>query len=51
MNIPEQLAQVSLMFATAIKNNDANLVDPTLENLIGRKTTDLKTYLKQTYLK
>lgn len=50
LGVPDQMAQVSLMFGTAIKNNDVNVVDTALEKLIGRKPTNLGTFLKNCFL-
>jgi NAD(P)H dehydrogenase (quinone) len=40
----------SSLFAAVIKNNEYDITDSDLEKLLGRKPTDLKTYLRETFL-
>lgn len=47
--LPDGIVLMSVLFAAAIKNDDFNLPNNTLEQLLGRKTTDLKSFLKSTY--
>lgn len=48
--IPEQLANISLAFATAIKNGDMDYIAPTLEELLGRKPKDVRNYLEKLFM-
>jgi len=48
-NLPNEIILMSVLFAEGIKNNDFDITGTTLENLLGRKETDLKTFLKRTY--
>jgi NAD(P)H dehydrogenase (quinone) len=45
--MPEHVAQISLGIFQASRNGEFSAVDSALENLIGRKPMDLKTYLNQ----
>jgi NAD(P)H dehydrogenase (quinone) len=47
--LPEEIVMMSVLFAAGIKNNDFNFTDDTLERFLGRKQTDLTTFLKETY--
>lgn len=47
--LPEPIIQMSVMFAAGIKNNDFNKTYDSLEKFLGRKPTNIKTYLKATY--
>lgn len=47
--LPEGIVLMSVLFAAGVKNDEFNLANDTLEQLLGRKTTDLKTFLKATY--
>lgn len=47
--LPEGIVLMSVLFAAGIQNGDFDLPSPTLEQLLGRKTTNLKTFLKATY--
>lgn len=47
--LPEGIVVMSVLFAAGIKNDDFNLANNTLEQLLGRKTTDLKVFLHATY--
>lgn len=47
--LPEGIVVMSVLFAAGVKNDEFNLANDTLEQLLGRKTTDLKTFLKTTY--
>lgn len=47
--LPEGIILMSVLFAAGIKNDDFNLPNSTLEQFLGRKTTDLKTFLHTTY--
>jgi NAD(P)H dehydrogenase (quinone) len=47
--LPEPIIQLSVLFAAGIKNNDFNKTYDSLEKFLGRKPTDLKTYLKGAY--
>ena len=47
--LPDMIVTMSVLFAAAIKNTDFEVVDSTLEDLLGRKTTDLKSYLASVY--
>jgi NAD(P)H dehydrogenase (quinone) len=44
--LPEQAVSFISAFGAAIKHNDFDIVDPALENLLGRKPTGLRTFLK-----
>eukprot|EP01136_Pigoraptor_vietnamica_P005376 Opistho-1_new@36899 len=47
--LPEGIVVMSVLFAAGMKNNDFNSTSDTLEQFLGRKTTDLKTFLHATY--
>ncbi|MFN8354787.1 MAG: SDR family oxidoreductase [Spirosomataceae bacterium] len=47
--LPEPVIQLSALFAAGMKNNDFDTAFPTLEEFLGRKPTDLTTFLKATY--
>jgi NAD(P)H dehydrogenase (quinone) len=47
--LPEQAVNFFLMFAASIKHNDFDIIDPSLEKLLGRKPFDLRTFLKAAY--
>lgn len=47
--LPEGVVVMSVLFAASMKNDDFNLPNSTLEQFLGRKTTDLKAFLKATY--
>jgi NAD(P)H dehydrogenase (quinone) len=47
--LPEGIVVMSVLFAAGIKNNDFSSPSSTLEQFLGRKTTDLKTFLHATY--
>jgi NAD(P)H dehydrogenase (quinone) len=47
--LPEHIIQMSLGFASGMKNNDFDKSFDTLEKLLGRKPTDLKDSLKEFY--
>ncbi len=47
--LPAEIIGMSLGFSAAIKHNDFEVVDTTLERLLGRTATDLTTYLKTAY--
>lgn len=47
--LPEPIIQMSVLFAAGIKNNDFNKTYGSLEKFLGRKPTDIKTYLKAIY--
>jgi NAD(P)H dehydrogenase (quinone) len=47
--LPEGIVVMSVLFAAGIKNDDFSSPSDTLEQFLGRKTTDLKTFLKATY--
>lgn len=49
--LPEQIVQMSSLFAAAMASNEFNLPDGTLEQLLGRPQTDLRTYLAATFAK
>jgi NAD(P)H dehydrogenase (quinone) len=49
--LPEPIIQMSLGFATGIKNNDFDKTFPNLETILGRKPQTLKEYLKSVYIK
>lgn len=49
--MPEQAVNFISAFAAAIKHNDFDVVDPMLENLLGRKPASLRTHLKEAYFK
>jgi NAD(P)H dehydrogenase (quinone) len=51
LGLPEQTVNFISAFGAAIKSNDFDIVDPKLENLLGRKPTRLRTYLKEAYFK
>jgi NAD(P)H dehydrogenase (quinone) len=44
--LPEPIIQMSVMFAAGIKNNDFNKTYDSLERFLGRKPTNIRTYLK-----
>lgn len=47
--LPEHIIQMSIGFASGMKNNDFDKPYDTLEKVLGRKTTPLKEFLKETY--
>ncbi len=47
--LPEHIIQMSLGFASGMKNNDFDKSYDTLEKLLDRKPTDLKDFLKEIY--
>ncbi len=47
--LPEGIVVMSVLFAVGIKSNDFSSASGTLEQFLGRKTTDLKTFLHATY--
>lgn len=47
--LPDGIVLMSVLFAAAIKNNDFESPYSDLENLLGRKPTDLKTFLNTTF--
>lgn len=47
--LPEGIILMSVLFAAGIKNGDFDQPSPTLETLLGRKTTDLTTFLKEAF--
>lgn len=47
--LPEGIVVMSVLFAAGMKNDDFSLPSDTLEQFLGRKPTDLKTFLKATY--
>lgn len=47
--LPEQIVQLSALFAAAMASNEFNLLDDTLERLLGRPQTDLRTFLAATF--
>ncbi|MCP9745211.1 SDR family oxidoreductase [Lacihabitans sp. CS3-21] len=47
--LPEPIIQMSVMFAAGIKNNDFNKTYDSLERFLGRKPTNIRTYLKAVY--
>ncbi len=47
--VPETYAGFFAAFAEAIKQNEFDIPDPTLERLLGRKPTSLKEYLQSFY--
>ncbi len=47
--LPAEIIGMSLGFAAAIKHHDFEVVDTTLERLLGRPRTDLSNYLKVAY--
>lgn len=47
--LPEHIIQMSLGFASGMKNNDFDKSFDTLEKLLGRKPTTLKDFLKEAY--
>lgn len=47
--LPEEIVLMSVLFAAGIENNDFSSPSNTLEQFLGRKTTDLQTFLKATY--
>ena len=46
IGLPDGIILMSVLFAAGIKNNDFDATDNTLENFLGRKQSDLKSYLK-----
>ncbi|MBC5833965.1 SDR family oxidoreductase [Flavobacterium sp. F372] len=49
--LPEPIIQMSLGFASGIKNNDFDKPFPNLETILGRKPQTLKDYLQSVYIK
>lgn len=49
--VPEHIIGMSLGFAAGMAHNDFDQVYPTVENLLGRKPTTLKTFLTAVYKK
>jgi NAD(P)H dehydrogenase (quinone) len=47
--LPEGIVLMSVLFAAGMKNNNFSSPSNTLEQFLGRKTTDLQTFLKATY--
>lgn len=47
--LPDHIIQLSLGFASGIKNNDFDKSYDTLETLLGRKPTALRDFLKEAY--
>ena len=47
--LTEQIVQMSSLFAAAMALNEFDLPDGTLERLLGRPQTDLRTYLTATF--
>lgn len=47
--LPEEIVVMSVLFAAGMKNNDFSSPSTTLEQFLGRKTTDLKAFLHATY--
>ena len=47
--LPDMIVTMSVLFAAAVKNTDFEVSDSTLEDFLGRKTTDLKSYLASVY--
>ena len=47
--LPEGVVQMSVLFAAGIKNNDFDLPDNTLEQILQRRPTGLKAFLKDSY--
>lgn len=47
--LPEGIVLMSVLFAAAIKNNDFEISYSDLENILGRKPTDLKTFLNTNF--
>lgn len=49
--MPKEVAELMGSIAESMKAGEFDFIDPTLENLIGRKPTDLKDFLKNVYTK
>lgn len=49
--IPDALVNISLAFATAIKNGDLDFKTSALHKILGRKPKSLENYLEKTYIK
>ena len=49
--VPEPFITLTVGMSTAMKNNEFNTPSATFEQLLGRKPTDLKTYLASVYKK
>lgn len=49
--MPKEVADLMGSIAESMKAGKFDFIDPTLENLIGRKPTDLKEFLKNIYSK
>ncbi|MFN3847928.1 MAG: SDR family oxidoreductase [Spirosomataceae bacterium] len=47
--LPDGIVIMSVLFAASIKHNDFDTVYADLETILGRKPTDLKTFLNATY--
>ncbi|MBE9601587.1 SDR family oxidoreductase [Pedobacter sp. MC2016-24] len=48
-NVPEDGIFILSLFAETFRHHDLEQIDPAMENLLGRKPTDLRTYLKSAY--
>lgn len=49
MGLPQHIIAFSAAFGVAIKNNEFDITDNTLEKTLGRPQTTLETYLQQTF--
>ncbi|MNR65335.1 hypothetical protein D3C85_1883350 [compost metagenome] len=49
-NVDEESIWYLSLLTAIIKNNEYDIASSDLEQLLGRKPTDLKTYLKETFL-
>ncbi|MBE9599854.1 SDR family oxidoreductase [Pedobacter sp. MC2016-24] len=48
-NVPEDGIFILSLFAKTFRHHDLEQINPAIENLLGRKPTDLKSYLKAAY--
>ncbi|MCA0229359.1 MAG: SDR family oxidoreductase [Bacteroidetes bacterium] len=47
--LPDVIILMSVLFAAAVKNGDFDQPSPVLENILGRKTTTLSSFLKEAF--
>jgi NAD(P)H dehydrogenase (quinone) len=49
--MPKEVAELMGSIAESMKAGEFDFIDPTLEKLLGRKSVDLKEFLKSVYQK
>ena len=49
--MPKEVAELMGSIAESMKAGEFDFIDPTLEKLLGRKSVDLKEFLKGVYQK